>query len=85
MILKKAAIVGGFVVALAAAGPAQAAPPTASCNGQFFSGHAGLVPATGGEERVGGFISGAAREPSVDFGGEISGAAQTKPHQDCDF
>ena len=40
-----------LLVGLLGAAPAGAVAPTsASCIGQFFSAHAGIVPATGGEE-----------------------------------
>jgi hypothetical protein len=69
------AVIAGMVVAVAVASSAQAAAPaSASCAGQFFSSHAGIVPATGGEESVGGFVSETAREDGRGFGQEISGS-----------
>ena len=83
MVSKKAAVFACIVTAAAAAGPAQAgAPQSASCIGQFFSEHAGLVPATNGEESVGGFIAPTAQEQRRDFGGAISGATKN-PREDC--
>ena len=77
------AVIAGMAVAVAVTGSAQAAAPSsASCVGQFFSAHAGIVPATGGELSVGGFISGAAREGGRAFGQEISGARDL-PREDC--
>jgi hypothetical protein len=77
------AVIAGMVVAVAAAGSAQAAaPPSASCAGQFFSSHAGIVPATGGEESVGGFVSATARDDGQAFGQEISGG-RNLPREDC--
>jgi hypothetical protein len=77
------AVIAGIVVGIAATGSAQAAAPSsASCIGQFFSSHAGLVPATGGEESVGGFISPTAREDGRAFGQTISGARDL-PREDC--
>ena len=80
---KSGPVIAGITVAIAATGPARAAAPSsASCVGQFFSSHAGLVPATGGEESVGGFISQTAREQGKAFGQEISGA-RNLPREDC--
>jgi hypothetical protein len=77
------AVIAGMAVAVAVTGSAQAAAPSsASCVGQFFSAHAGIVPATGGELSVGDFISGAAREGGRAFGQEISGARDL-PREDC--
>src|SRR5215207_8846793 len=76
------AVIAGMVVAVAAAGSAQAAAPSASCAGQFFSSHAGIVPATGGEESVGGFVSATARDDGQAFGQEISGG-RNLPREDC--
>jgi hypothetical protein len=68
---------------MAATGSAQAvAPSSASCAGQFFSSHAGIVPATGGEESVGGFVSETARDDGHAFGQEISGSRDL-PREDC--
>lgn len=78
-------IVAAAVVVAAlgvASGTAGAASTKAGCVGQFFAQHAGLVPATGGEESVGGFIRGAAQELGRDFGGEISGAT-SNPRNAC--
>jgi hypothetical protein len=70
-------------VVMAATGSAEAAAPSsASCAGQFFSSHAGIVPATGGEESVGGFIAPTARELGRAFGEEISGNRDL-PREDC--
>ncbi len=82
--MKKRIVAAAVVVAAlgVAPGTAGAASTKASCVGQFFSQHAGLVPATGGEESVGGFISGAAQELGRDFGAEISGAT-SNPRNDC--
>jgi len=72
-----------MALAVAVPGSAQAsAPATASCIGQFFSSHAGLVPATGGEESVGGFISETAQQDGHAFGQEISGGTSL-PREDC--
>ena len=71
-----------FAVAVGMGSTASAASPKASCIGQFFSEHAGLVPATGGEESVGGFISETARTSGRDFGAEISGA-RSRPRDAC--
>jgi hypothetical protein len=80
---KIGAVIAGMAIAVAATGSAQAAAPSsASCIGQFFSSHAGIVPATGGEESVGGFVSVTAREAGRAFGQEISGARDL-PREDC--
>ena len=72
-----------LLVGLLGATPAGAVAPTsASCIGQFFSAHAGIVPTTGGEESVGGFISETAQELGAQFGSDISGA-RTLPREDC--
>jgi hypothetical protein len=77
------AVIAGMTVAIVATGSAQAAAPnSASCIGQFFSSHAGIVPATGGEESVGGFISQTARQDGRAFGQTISGG-RNLPRQDC--
>jgi expansin (peptidoglycan-binding protein) len=77
------AVIAGMVVAVAATSSSQAAAPSgASCAGQFFSSHAGIVPATGGEESVGGFVSDTAREDGRVFGQEISGSTSL-PREDC--
>jgi hypothetical protein len=76
-------VVVGIVAAVAATGSAQAAAPSrANCVGQFFSSHAGIVPATGGEESVGGFISVSVRESEQPPGQEVSGVTQA-PREDC--
>jgi hypothetical protein len=75
--------IAGILACIAATGSAQAAAPTsASCLGQFFSFHAGIVPATGGEESVGGFVSVSVRESEVPPGQQISVVAQA-PREDC--
>jgi hypothetical protein len=75
--------IAAAAVVMATTGPAQAAAPSsAGCAGQFFSSHAGIVPATGGEESVGGFISPTARELGRAFGEEISGSRDL-PRDDC--
>jgi hypothetical protein len=77
------ALAMALLVGLLGAAPAGAVAPTsASCIGQFFSSHAGIVPATGGEESVGGFISETAQELGTQFGADISGA-RTLPREDC--
>ena len=77
------AVITGVTVVIAATGSAQAvAPSSASCTGQFFSSHAGLGPATGGEESVGGFVSETARQDGRAFGQEISGG-RDRPREDC--
>ena len=77
------AIIAGIAVAVAVTGSAQAAAPSsAGCVGQFFSSHAGIVPATGGEESVGGFVSVTAREDGRAFGQEIS-SGRDLPREDC--
>ena len=76
-------VIAGIAAALAATGSAQAAAPSsANCLGQFFSSHAGIVPATGGEESVGGFISVSVRESEQPPGQEVSGVTQA-PREDC--
>jgi len=71
-----------LLVGLLGAAPAGAVAPTsASCIGQSFSSHAGIVPATGGEERVGGFVSESVRA-SEQPGQEVSAVAQ-RPREDC--
>ena len=80
---KVTVVIAGIVACIAATGSAQAAAPTsASCLGQFFSFHAGIVPATGGEESVGGFVSVSVRESEVPPGQQISVVAQA-PREDC--
>lgn len=77
------AVIAVVTIAIAATGSAQAiAPSSASCTGQFFSSHAGLVPATGGEESVGGFVSETANQDGRAFGQEISGG-RDRPRDDC--
>jgi hypothetical protein len=77
------AVIMGIVAAVVATGSAQAAAPTsANCVGQFFSSHAGIVPATGGEESVGGFISVSVRESEQPPGQEVSAVTQA-PREDC--
>ena len=78
-----AALTTSLLIALPAGTASAAAPPTAGCVGQFFSQHAGLVPATGGEESVGGFIRGAAQEFGSAFGAEISRGARIPTRTDC--
>jgi hypothetical protein len=76
-------LIAGMAIAVAVPGSAQAiAPSSASCTGQFFSSHAGVVPATGGELSVGGFVSVTAREDGRAFGQEISGGRDL-PREDC--
>ena len=76
-------VIAGIAAAVAATGSAQAAAPTsASCLGQFFSSHAGIVPATGGEISVGSFVSVSVRESEVPPGQQISVVAQA-PREDC--
>ena len=76
-------VIAGIVAAVAATGSAQAAAPSsADCLGQFFSSHAGIVPATGGEESVGGFVSVSVRESEQPPGQEISGVTRA-PREDC--
>ena len=72
-----------LLVGLLGAAPAGAVAPTsASCVGQFFSSHAGIVPATGGEESVGGFVSESVREAEQPPGQEVSAVTQL-PREDC--
>lgn len=78
-----AALTASMLIVLPAGMASAAAPPTASCVGQFFSQHAGLVPATDGEESVGGFIHGAAQELGSGFGAEISRGARIPTRADC--
>jgi hypothetical protein len=77
-------VIAGIVAAVAAMGSAAqaAAPSSADCLGQFFSSHAGIVPATGGEESVGGFVSVSVRESEVPPGQQISAVTQF-PREDC--
>ena len=77
-------VIAGIVAAVAATGSsAQAAAPSrANCLGQFFSSHAGIVPATGGEESVGGFVSVSVRESEVPPGQQISAVTQA-PRENC--
>jgi hypothetical protein len=76
-------VIAGIAAAVAATGSAQAAAPSsANCLGQFFSFHAGIVPATGGEESVGGFVSVSVRESEVPPGQQISAVTQA-PREDC--
>ncbi len=84
MFVKKTAIVALFVSGFLATAAAANASPSASCTGQFFSEHAGIVPATGGQESVGGFIAPTARELGREFGTMIS-SARTIPRNDCDL
>jgi hypothetical protein len=78
-----AAVAAGVAVGMAATGSAQAtAPSSANCVGQFFSSHAGIVPATGGEESVGGFVSVSVRESEQPPGQEVSAVTQA-PREDC--
>jgi hypothetical protein len=72
-----------LLVGLLGAAPAGAVAPTsASCVGQFFSSHAGIVPATGGEESVGGFVSESVRASEQPPGQEVSAVTQL-PREDC--
>ena len=76
-------VTAGIAAAVPTSGSAQAAAPSsANCVGQFFSSHAGIVPATGGEESVGGFISVSVRESEQPPGQEVSGVTQA-PREDC--
>ena len=76
-------VTAGIAAAVAATGSAQAAAPSsANCLGQFYSSHAGIVPATGGEESVGGFVSVSVRESEVPPGQQISAVTQA-PREDC--
>ena len=77
-------VVAGIVAAVAATGSSAqaAAPSSANCLGQFFSSHAGIVPATGGEESVGGFVSVSVRESEVPPGQQISAVTQA-PRENC--
>jgi hypothetical protein len=76
-------VIAGIAAAVAATGSAQAAAPSsANCLGQFFSFHAGIVPATGGEISVGSFVSVSVRESEQPPGQEISGVAH-RPREDC--
>ena len=76
-------VIAGIVAAFAVTGSAQAAAPSsADCLGQFFSSHAGIVPATGGEESVGGFVSVSVRESEVPPGQQVSAITQA-PREDC--
>ena len=80
---KIGALFAGMAIAVAASGSAQAvAPSSASCMGQFFSSHAGIVPATGGELSVGGFVSVTAQEDGRAFGQELGGGRDL-PREDC--
>ena len=82
MFVKKAAIVALFAACFLGTAPAANASPSANCIGQFFSEHAGIVPATGGQESVGGFIAPTAREIRREFGMAIS-SARTFPRDAC--
>jgi hypothetical protein len=76
-------VIAGVAAVLAATGSAQAtAPSSANCIGQFFSSHAGIVPATGGAIRVGGFVSVSVRESEVPPGEQIRAVTEA-PRQDC--
>jgi len=81
---KTKVMIAGIVAAVAATGSSAqaAAPSSADCVGQFFSSHAGIVPATGGEESVGGFVSVSVRESEQPPGQEVSGVTQA-PREDC--
>jgi hypothetical protein len=80
---KIGAVIAGIAVVVAASGSAEAAAPSsASCTGQFFSSHAGIVPATGGEESVGGFVSESVREAEQAPGQEVSTVSHL-PREDC--
>jgi hypothetical protein len=77
------AVTVGIVAAVIATGSAQAAvPSSANCIGQSFSSHAGIVPATGGEISVGGFVSVSVRESEQPPGQEVSAVTQA-PREDC--
>jgi hypothetical protein len=77
------AVAAGIIAAVATTGSAQAAAPSsANCLGQFFSSHAGIVPATGGEISVGSFVSVSVRESEQPPGQEISGVTRA-PREDC--
>jgi hypothetical protein len=77
------AVTMGIVAAVIATGSAQAAvPSSANCIGQSFSSHAGIVPATGGEISVGGFVSVSVRESEQPPGQEVSAVTQA-PREDC--
>jgi len=77
------AVIASTAVALAATGSAEAAAPSsAGCVGQFFSSHAGIVPATGGDVSVGGFVSETVLEDGSAFGQEIS-RGRDLPREDC--
>jgi hypothetical protein len=77
------AVITGIVAAVVATGSAQAAAPTsANCLGQFFSSHAGIVPATGGEISVGGFVSVSVRESEVPPGQQVSAVGHA-PRGNC--
>ena len=77
-------VIAGIAAALAATGSSAqaAAPSSADCLGQFFSSHAGIVPATGGEISVGSFVSVSVRESEVPPGEQVSGVAHAPP-EDC--
>lgn len=76
-------VTAAIAASVAAPGSAQAAAPSsANCVGQFFSSHAGIVPATGGEESVGGFLSVSVRESEQPPGQEVSRVTEA-PRQDC--
>ena len=80
--MKKVAVIAGMLVAISAGSAQASAAQSAGCTGQFFSQHAGIVPATGGEITVGSFISPTARELRADYGHAISGA-RTLPRDNC--
>ena len=75
--------VGTLIAAGVLVGSGSASAPTsANCLGQFYSSHAGIVPATGGEISVGSFVSVSVRESEVPPGQQISAVTQF-PREDC--
>jgi hypothetical protein len=81
--MRISAAIAAMVVTMTAAASAQAAAPSAAgCAGQFFSSHAGIVPASGGEESVGGFVSETAGEDGRAFAQAISGSRDL-PRENC--
>jgi hypothetical protein len=77
-------VIAGVVAAVAATGSAQAAAPSSGdCLGQYFSSHAGIVPAIGGgEEGVGGFVSVSVRESEPPRAGGALAHATKRPRAD---
>jgi hypothetical protein len=59
-----------------------AAPPSASCTGQFFSSHAGLAAQHIEPRNVGEFVAATAQELGDGFGGAIS-SARDLPREGC--